>query len=123
MRMRGADFDRGSLWHYRATAVRVIDGDTFVAFVDTGFYGRHEARIRIAGLDTPERGEAGADEATQRLRGVVGGPPPHRDWPLRIVTLQRETSVTEVRSFERYVADVYVVGPDGELRDVKEMLR
>jgi len=43
----------------RASVVRVIDGDTIVVAVD----GVDE-RVRFVGVDTPERGEAGFDEAT-----------------------------------------------------------
>ena len=41
----------------------MIDGDTF----DSA-----NGRIRIFGVDTPERGEPCYDEATQRLRELAG---------------------------------------------------
>ena len=43
------------------TVERVIDGDTFILLTTDST----KLRIRLAGLDTPERGEPGADEATQ----------------------------------------------------------
>jgi hypothetical protein len=117
-------FDRNFLWHYRARPIRVIDGDTFIALVDTGFFGRHEVRIRIADINTPELGEDGGGEAMIRLQEVLGfllfDPPP--GWTIRVVTRQRETVVSEIRSFERYVADVYVITDGDMLTDVKELL-
>lgn len=48
-----------------AVVERVIDGDTVVL---AG--GR---RVRLLGIDAPERGEPGADAATARLRDLVQG--------------------------------------------------
>ena len=45
---------------YRSRVIHVIDGDTIIAQV-AGI----EERIRFIGIDTPERGEPGFDEATQ----------------------------------------------------------
>lgn len=112
-------FDRGFLWRYRATPLRVIDGDTFVALVDCGFFGRHEAHIRVADLNAPERGHPGYLAAQLALQNAL---PDRPHWPLRIISHQRETIVAEIRSFERYVATVLVVGADDSLVDVREML-
>lgn len=49
------------------TAVRIIDGDTFE--LDSG------ERVRFIGLDAPEIGEPGADEATEFLRVLIAGKP------------------------------------------------
>ncbi|MEE9543324.1 MAG: YHYH domain-containing protein [Thermodesulfobacteriota bacterium] len=47
--------------------VRVIDGDTFMArFPD----GKVE-KVRLRNIDTPERGEKGFTEATDRLKGLI----------------------------------------------------
>lgn len=47
---------------------RVIDGDTLV--VDRSF--RTDTKVRLFGVDTPERGERCFDEATNRLRELAG---------------------------------------------------
>ena len=44
---------------------RVIDGDTFQSA---------NARIRLFGVDTPERGEPCFKEATQRFKEMAGDP-------------------------------------------------
>lgn len=117
--MSGEAWDRERLWRYRARPIRVIDGDTIVVEADTGFYGRHEVHIRIADLNAPELNEPGGEEAAIRLRQAIDSP---SEWSLRVVTRQRETVVSEVRSFERYVGDVLVVGDAGGWVDVKGLL-
>ncbi len=42
------------MYEYRATIVRVIDGDTFTAEVDLGFNTSVYATFRVKDLDTPE---------------------------------------------------------------------
>jgi micrococcal nuclease len=55
-------------WVCRATVVRIIDGDTFVADLDLGwFIWRRTMHIRLLGIDTPERGQEGWAEATLKL--------------------------------------------------------
>lgn len=38
----------------RVKVIRVVDGDTFDAIVDTGFYHTAQIRFRLRGIDTPE---------------------------------------------------------------------
>jgi len=76
--------------------VRVIDGDTFAYGAD---------RIRLRGIDTPEKDQSGGFEATQRLDALL-----------------HEGAVTMVTDgldpYGRTLADVYVDG-----RNVAEVLR
>lgn len=51
-------------WTYPAAAVRVVDGDTIDLLIDKGFKEYKEVRVRLLGIDTPERGEEGFEEAT-----------------------------------------------------------
>lgn len=83
---------------YRAQVVRVIDGDTFLARVDLGFRAAITIAIRVRGLNTPEQNEEGGDAATQFVRELIDGLP---------VVVE---SYRDRRSFERWVADVYVGG-------------
>lgn len=50
-----------------AKTVRIIDGDTLDVTIDGT-----EARVRLFGVDTPERGDACFREATDRLRALAG---------------------------------------------------
>jgi endonuclease YncB( thermonuclease family) len=97
---------------YRATCLRVIDGDTYVAAVDLGFGPERgkpgitiPIRIRLHGIDTPEvskpwdkapegPGRAAAQFAYDRLMGV----------PLVIQSYKDE------RSMDRWVCDVWSGG-------------
>ncbi len=69
------------------TVSRVIDGDTF----DTPI----EGRVRLADIDTPERGEPGADEATDYLKSLILNEEVHLD-----------------------IDDIYETGPYGRLISV-----
>jgi len=86
-------------YRYRATLVKVLDGDTVRLDVDLGFHATIRVDIRIRGIDTPERGEPGWAEA--------GG------FTLRM--LQEATAITvetfrDRQSFARWIGDIYVDG-------------
>lgn len=83
-------------YQYRAVMTRAVDGDTCVCRVDLGFEVSVSLKIRIRGVDTPERGEVGWSEAQGYLDTYVGQ-------PLILV------SVKDKRSFERWVADLYTM--------------
>lgn len=117
--MNVSEFDTQSLWHFRAYVTRIIDGDTIVAMCDCGFSGRHEAHIRLDGVNAPELTDDGGIAARLRLQATLV---PSPGWPLRIVTTQRERVVGEVQSFERFVANVFIQRADGELTNVKDLL-
>lgn len=59
-----------SLYTYRATIDRWIDGDTVDMLVDLGFRITTHQRFRLIGVDTPERGQAGYVEARQVAESV-----------------------------------------------------
>ena len=42
------------MYHYNATLVRVVDGDTVDAMIDLGFDIQVKKRIRLAGINAPE---------------------------------------------------------------------
>jgi micrococcal nuclease len=56
------------MYTYKAVVVRIVDGDTLDADVDLGFYMKTRQRFRLARIDTPERGEEGFTEATDRVK-------------------------------------------------------
>lgn len=43
------------MYQYRAEITKVVDGDTIDVFIDLGFDVWHKERIRLAGIDTPEK--------------------------------------------------------------------
>jgi len=52
-----------------SSLIRVIDGDTIVVSVDG-----MEEKVRLVGIDTPEKGECGFAEATQALELLLSLP-------------------------------------------------
>ena len=42
------------MYHYNATLVRVVDGETVDAMIDLGFDIKVKKRIRLAGINAPE---------------------------------------------------------------------
>jgi len=61
------ELDEGVLYE-AARVVRVVDGDTLIVAID-GL----DKRVRLIGVDAPEIGEPGGDEATQFVRDLVEG--------------------------------------------------
>lgn len=105
------------LYHFRASLVRVIDGDTAVVRVALGFHVAIDITVRIAGIDAPEmhgpeRAAGGA--AALWLADLLA------DAPALYVRTHRDT-----RSFARWVADIAIPRPggeEGELDDVAELM-
>ncbi|MBU2637893.1 MAG: thermonuclease family protein [Nanoarchaeota archaeon] len=67
---------------------RIIDGDTFI--VNKKIHGTD--RIRLAGINQPERYQFGGKKATNILKGLIGG--------------KRVTIIPVGRSYNRVVANV-----------------
>lgn len=107
-----------TLWHYRAKPVRVIDGDTLILLVDTGFGSRHEATIRLAGIDAPELISEEGKRAKEALIEMIDS---SAEWGLRVTTKKLRTG-TDAMSFARYLGDVQVVADSGDGFDVAEAM-
>lgn len=59
-------------WTVPATVVRVIDGDTVIVNLDLGWrVYRNDERIRIAGINAPERGTEAGTAATFYARSLL----------------------------------------------------
>jgi micrococcal nuclease len=78
---------------FDATVVRVVDGDTFE--IDKLYKGIDI--IRIADLDTPEKGEPGYIEATNKLARLILGK-------------EVQLNPKAIDAYRRLVADVYISG-------------
>ncbi len=75
--------------HEHFTVTRIVDGDTFV--IETG------GRVRIIGIDTPERNEPLYHEASERLKELIYQ---------KNVVLEKQVSETD--RFGRLLRDVYI---------------
>lgn len=91
-------------WRWPALAVSVVDGDTLDVIIDRGFRDTSTMRVRLYGINTPERGEPGYVEATTRLRELVAG-------PLYI------TSVAPHDKYGRWLARIEAVGVVANVAD------
>jgi micrococcal nuclease len=60
------------MWQYKAQLIKAVDGDTVDLMVDLGFKIYSKIRVRLSGVDTPERGEPGYHGATQYVEDWFG---------------------------------------------------
>ena len=88
----------GPCYRYRAQVLRVIDGDTYVIRVDLGFRIGVDVEVRLHGYNCPELTAINGREAKAAVEAIVLGK-----------TILVET-YRDVRSFARWVADLYVDG-------------
>jgi micrococcal nuclease len=59
------------MYQYSAVVLAVIDGDTVDLDCDLGFDIRRKDRIRLYGINAPERNAPGGPEATAALRSML----------------------------------------------------
>jgi micrococcal nuclease len=59
------------VYQYKAKVLNVVDGDTIDVSVDLGLQIYSLQRIRLYGIDTPERGQPGFLEASDRLKYLI----------------------------------------------------
>ena len=55
----------------KRTVIKVIDGDTFVVNRKIG----NTNFVRLAGVNAPEKYQFGGQQATNKLKGLIGGKP------------------------------------------------
>jgi len=99
---------------YRASCKGVIDGDTIDLEIDLGFRMCHNARVRLAGVDTHEvhgvshdseefeMGEAESAFVKEWMHLAQQGYEGGDEFPLLVSTVQDRTG-----KYGRYLADIY----------------
>lgn len=81
------------MYQYAGTVYNVVDGDTIDVEIDLGFKISTRQRLRLNGLDTPERGQPGFKEA--------------KDWLTEKLLNQKVTiNTTKVSKFGYYLAEI-----------------
>lgn len=85
---------------YPAALDRVIDGDTMVFLVDLGFRTFSKIKVRLLGVDTPERGKPGYQEAKDFVQAK-----------LAVDAVVLMTYREDRQTFDRWLAAVEL--PDG----------
>ena len=87
--------------NYRGIVTRVVDGDTVEARIDLGFDVWRTSRLRIRGLDCPERNtRAGVAALAHAMHLLPAG--------TAIVCTTYRRAAADIKTFDRYVADVYL---------------
>lgn len=59
------------MYEYRAKCVNVVDGDTIDVLIDLGFKIKHEIRVRLMNVDTPEMKIEEQHEEAVRVKSIV----------------------------------------------------
>jgi micrococcal nuclease len=106
--------DDDSLWWYRAQWISNYDGDTIDLLVDFGAGTFRKWRVRLYGVDTPERRKPTYDEGVEAENIARRFLTDNREneektltdwlkhWPLRVKTIKDRTG-----KYGRYLAIIY----------------
>lgn len=100
------------MYHYAATIERVIDGDTVDLSIDLGFSVWIRQRVRLAGIDAPERYTDAGRAAKAYLAALLPE-------GLKVQTQTMKAESTE--KYGRYLADV-LIGVGGQERSVATIM-
>ncbi|MDD5226084.1 MAG: thermonuclease family protein, partial [Candidatus Omnitrophica bacterium] len=101
------------LYTYRASVVRVLDGDTIEVVVDLGFGVRSVQTLRLRGIDCPELVSKEGQEAKEFVESVIA---------TLLLSCDSKTQgkqsvlikTSKSDKYDRYLADVFV--PSSSLR-------
>lgn len=100
---------------YRGRCVRVVDGDTYDILVDCGFGIYHKIRVRLRGVDTPEKYGRNACEEGKIISDEV-----HE------ILFDQEVMVRTYKnlpkSYDRWVADVFFKDENGVIINLGKFL-
>lgn len=88
------------LWNYQARFIRAVDGDTIEVEIDLGFSLAMKTHVRLAGVNTPERGQPGFQEAKDFVRASLSGALDGIEFPLMLKTVKVQ------EKYGRYLAYV-----------------
>lgn len=94
------------MYQYKAKILNVVDGDTFDMDIDLGFHIHIHERVRLLGIDTPEKfgeekplGLKVKEFATQRFLGKEA-----------VIKSEKADEAAVTDSFGRWLVDVFVDG-------------
>jgi|SRR3954469_8928358 micrococcal nuclease len=89
------------MYEYAATLVRVVDADTFEFNIDLGFYVHGYEKVRLRGVNAPERFTPEGKVATSFVQAWFSTNP-------NLILHTHKTDLTD--KYGRWVADVFSVG-------------
>jgi hypothetical protein len=99
---------RDRLFTFVAVVERVVDGDTLLVEVDCGFDCRMEQRLRLRGIDSPERATAAGQHAQAFVEEEL------KRSPFVVVKTHRPDK------YDRYLADVFYLAGEHDPQVVLE---
>lgn len=103
-------------WTYPCAVIRVVDGDTVDLLIDQGFKEYKQIRVRLYGIDTPERRQDGHHEATAYVYDWINNEGSGGWFRLGAgFPLLFESVDGDVDSFGRYLGRIWGDGYDNEL--------
>lgn len=119
------------LYTYAAKVLKIVDADTFDLDIDVGFFTKMQHRVRLRGINAPEKGTKKGDQATKfvqeqlqvgelEIKPVKGAQEPVPREPANpIVIIRSYKSMTE--KFGRYLVDLwYLKGENDRERILEE---
>lgn len=109
------DMKGQSPWVYHGRCVRVVDGDTYDILIDCGFMIYHKIRVRLRGVDTPEKYGKDACEEGKAVSELVHG-----------ILMDEEVMVRTYKksatSYNRWEADVFFKDENGMVINLAKFL-
>ena len=118
-----------NLYHYKATIIRVIDGDTIEATVDLGFKVQITQKFRLLGIDTPElRGESkneGRAAASHLIKLICSHAANLEDGKLpdgALAVIQIETLKDKTGKYGRYLATLWGLDPNRSMVNINQKM-
>lgn len=95
------------LWRYRATILRILDGDTVEIMFDQGLGNTSTQTCRLYGMNTPELRKDGGREALEALQAETGF---LGCWVRTIKNRSESKAVQE--KYGRYLVELYRTSED-----------
>jgi micrococcal nuclease len=95
------------LYHYKATVLHVVDGDTVDLMVSLGFEMTYKARFRLVGINTPESYGPDACDAGRAAKQFL------MDTLKEGSTVVVKTSKDKKEKYGRFLAEVFMVDAKG----------
>jgi endonuclease YncB( thermonuclease family) len=104
---------------FRGVVKRVHDGDTYSVFIDEGFFDYAVKDIRLADVNTPE--VVGVERAAG-MEAQVFAASLLLEQPI-VLRTQMQSTGSERMTFDRYVADVWIIHAGGTQESVASLIR
>lgn len=98
---------------YKATVMRIIDGDTVDLDIDLGFHVSIKQRVRLAGIDTPEKTSSNRETRESAFKAMI-----------RLKELIPENSTVSIQTFksDKYGRMLAVILNDSLDKSVNQIL-